>query len=297
MKHYINKKAFFFILMICCNTICNGQAHKPSYIDVFSGIEFNYRNIYYNNRLYDVLINLTPGVKWHMGDQWMIAAQGYIPVYNDYGDRYKKVRLNMAVLSKEVQWGKQFFKFSGGLFGERYGVDMKWMYPINRWFAVDGQVGYTGLCSMAVDWECSKIERVTGWIGARMYMEKYNTEFRLQGGRYIYEDYGARVECMRHFKHCTAGVYVQYSDLGKENFGFKVIMMIPPYKRKMRKVNFRPASNFRLTYNKQADPYSMRMYQTDPEENEREGHFDRNLLQWGANRMPADFNQKEGGGK
>lgn len=296
----MNKRILSFLIgvatMMCNGTSCGAQTKRESYVDIFSGVEFNYRNIYYNNKLYDLLINLTPGFKWHLKQQWMIAAEGYVPIYNDYGERYKRIRLNMAVVSKEAQWGKQFFKFSGGLFGrERYGVDVKWMYPMNHWLAVDAQIGYTGFCSMAVDWECSKMERVTGWIGARMYIEKLNTEFRLQGGRYIYEDYGVKGECMRHFKHCTVGVYAQYSDWGEENFGFKIVMMIPPYKRKMRKVNFRPASNFRLTYNLQADPYSMLMYRTDPEENEREGNFNRDSLQWGANRMPADFSEKEGG--
>ena len=104
-------------------------------------------------------------------------------------------------------------------------------------------------------------------------------------------------EAMRHFRHCTVGVYAQYSDQGKENGGFKIVMMIPPYKRKVRKAMVRPASNFRLTYDIQGQPYAVKMYTTDPEENEREGHFDRNRLRWGANRMAPDFIDKEGGGQ
>ena len=260
-------------LLACLPSIQGQETVKP-HVDIFSGVELNYRNIFYNNRLYDLLINLTPGIKWYMGNDWILAAQGIIPVYNDYGERYKKARLNMAVLSKEFSVGKQHLKVSGGLFGqERYGLDVKWMYPVNRWLAVDGQMGYTGYCSMAVDWECSRMDRVTGWLGARAYLEKYDTEFRLRGGRYIYEDYGVTGECMRHFRHCTVGVYGQYSDKGKANGGFKVIMMIPPYKMKRRKVNVRPATNFRLTYNQQGDAYANAVYRTDPEENEREGWF------------------------
>ena len=71
--------------------------------------------------------------------------------------------------------------------------------------------------------------------------------------------------------------------------------MIPPYRRKHRKVNIRPASNFRLTYNIQADMYANKMYNTDPEENEREGWFDRERLFWGSNTMAPDFRTKEGG--
>ena len=46
-------------------------------------------------------------------------------------------------------------------------------------------------------------------------------------------------------------------------------MMIPPYTKSKERVVFRPASNFRLTYNAQSDGYSMKKYMTDPEENER----------------------------
>lgn len=267
-------------------------------VEIFTGAELHYRDLFYG-KIYEVLVNFTPGVKWNMGRQWMLAGQAIIPVYNDYGGRYKKVRLNMAVLSKEWDWNsKQFLKMSGGLFGmERYGLDVKWMYPVNHWLALDAQVGLTGFCSMAAGWECSKMTRVSGWAGARVYLEKVNTEMRLKGGRFIYEDYGMYAEAMRHFKHCTVGVYVQYSDQWKENGGFKVVMMIPPYKRKTRKVQVRPASNFRLTYNIQGQGYAVKTYNTDPEENEREGWFDRERLDWGANTMHPDFVIKEKGGR
>lgn len=274
------------------------QTQLTPKLEIFAGAEFHYRDIFYN-KMYEIVVNLAPGVKWHIGNQWQLAGQVIIPVYNDYGDYYKKVRLNMAVLSKEWDWkGRQFLKVSGGLFGrERYGIDAQWMYPVNSWLALDAQIGLTGFCSMAVDWECSKMERVTGQAGVNIYINKVNTEFRLHGGRYIYEDYGMTAEAMRHFKHCTVGLYAQYSDQWKETGGFKVVMMIPPYKRKVHKVMVRPASNFRLTYDIQGLPYAVKMYTTDPEENEREGHFDRNRLQWGVNRMTQDFTVKGGGKK
>ena len=79
-----------------------------------------------------------------MGKGWQAAAQAYVPVYNDYGDYYKRVRLNMAVLSKETYWKDRWFlKASGGLFGdERYGLDLKGMYIVNDWLALERrQVG------------------------------------------------------------------------------------------------------------------------------------------------------------
>lgn len=290
------------ILIICFFLIAsmvsvNAQYLPSGRVEIFMGAELHYRDLFWN-KVYEAVVNLTPGIKWNMGDQWQLAGQALLPAYNDYGDRFKKIRLNMAVLSKGWDWNnKHYLKISGGLFGqERYGLDLKLMYPVNSWLALDAQVGVTGFCSMAVDWECSKMSRISGWLGTRFYLEKSNTEMRIRGGRFIYKDYGVIAEGMRHFKHCTVGVYAQYSNEGKENGGFKVIMMLPPYRRKARKVIVRPASNFRLTYDIQAQQYAVKMYTTDPEENEREEQFGREH-NWGVNKMAPDFVIKKGGEK
>lgn len=276
-----------------------GQPLAPEgSVDLFMGVDLNYRDLLHN-KVYEVLVNLTPGVKWHVGRQWQVAAQALIPVYNDYGDRYKRIRLNMALLSKEFYFKERYFlKVSGGLFGsERYGLDLKGMLVVNDWLAFEAQAGLTGYCSMATGWEASTPGRVTALVGADFYLNRWNTQFRARGGRFLYEDYGVVGECMRHFKHCSVGLFGSYSDRWGENGGFKVVVMIPPYRRTRRTVNVRPASNFRLTNNIMADPYANRMYTTDPEENEREGWFDRERLRWGSNRMAPDFQIREKAGK
>lgn len=272
---------------------------KAGTVDIFMGADFNYRDIWYNNRVYDVLIYLTPGIKWNMGNRWEIAAQALVPVVNQYGDRYKKVRLNMAVISKQLAIGRHWkMKVSGGWFsGERYGLDWKNLFIVNRWLVMTAQVGLTGHCSMAAGWEASTMKRLTVQAGPEIYLHRWNTQLSIRGGRYLYKDYGAVGEALRHFKHASVGIYASYSNKGKENAGFKVVMMIPPYKRPAKKVRIRPASNFRLTYSVEADSYANRTYATDPEQNEREGWFDRDLLPWGTDTMAPDFILKEKTGK
>lgn len=272
---------------------------KAGTVDVFMGVDFNYRDILWNGRVYDLLINLTPGVKWNMGNRWEMAAQALIPTVNQYGDRYKNIRLNMAVLSKQAAIGQHWkMKVSGGLFiSERYGLDWKNMFILNRWFALTAQMGVTGHCSMAAGWEASTMKRVTTQIGTELYLHKWNTQISLQGGKYIYGDYGMVGEGFRHFKHASVGVYISYSNKGKEDAGFKVVMMLPPYKRQTRKVNIRPASNFRLTYSVEANGYATKTYMTDPEQNERTGWFDRDLLPWGQDLMEPDYAIVKGGRK
>lgn len=265
-------------------------------VDFFVGVDLRYRDIYFN-KVYDWLINLTPGVKWHIGRQWQVAAQVLIPVVNDYGERYKKVRINLAALSKELYVGQRgFVKVSGGWFTqERYGLDVKGFWIVNSWLGLEAQAGLTGYLSMAgPEWEASKPQRITALAGADVYLTPWHTQFRLRGGRFLYEDYGVVGDVMRHFKHCSVGLYGEYSDKGGKNGGFKVVVMLPPYRRTRHKVNFRPASCFQQVYNYGSNGYQNVMYKTDPEENEREGWFDRQRMPWGSNTMAPDFTEKGG---
>ena len=82
-------------LLFCIPSYLSAQDNKSGTVDIFMGVDFNYRDIYFNNRVYDILINLTPGVRWNMGHRWEVAAQALVPVVNQYGDRYKNVRLLM----------------------------------------------------------------------------------------------------------------------------------------------------------------------------------------------------------
>ncbi len=269
---------------------------RPGQIDIFAGVDFNYRDIFHNDRLYDVLINLTPGIKWNMRNRWEASAQVVIPVVNQFGEGFSnKVRLNMAVLSKQFPIKNRMkVKLSGGLFGaSRYGLDVKSMWIANKWLAFTGQAGLTGYCSLASGWEASTMKRLTFLIGPESWLESWTTQMWIKAGRFIYGDYGVQAEAFRHFKHTSVGIFASYSDIGKENAGFKIILALPPYKRTRRKINFRPASNFRLTYNVSSDYYSNRQYFTDPEQNERNGWFDRDMLPWGPDTMSPDFIYKD----
>lgn len=286
------------MLVFAAALLAGANAVIPAHageLDFFLGAQFNFRDINYNNRVFDVLVNLTPGVKWRFGDRWEVAAQALVPVVNQYGERYSHVRLNVASVSKQFGFfGRWRMKVSAGWFAyERYGLDIKNMVVINDWLAMTAQLGLTGYCSMAYGLEGSAPERITAIAGPEFYLHKWNTQFSLRGGRFVYEDYGVVAEAMRHFKHVSVSVYASYSNIGRENAGFRIVAMLPPYTRKKRKVNFRPASNFRLTYSMEADSYANYNYMTDPEENEREGWFDHDLIPWGPDSAFSDFKYVE----
>jgi hypothetical protein len=124
-----------------------------------------------------------------------------------------------------------------------------------------------------------------------MYLQPYNIECRLSGGRYIEGDYGLQLDIMRHFSHITLLAFAQYR-MGelevnpfdyknkpyRTNGGFKIIWMLPPYKKSSDKVVVRPASNFVLSHSSRAGGKSMQTYSIDPEENSRERLVD---VDWG----------------
>lgn len=276
---------FLAVLLSVCASVGRAQeASRARQVDIFMGLDFNCRDIYWNNRVFDVLINLTPGVRWNMGHRWEIAAQAYIPIINQFGKSYGKVRPRVVSVSKQLAvFNRWKMKFSGGIFtADSYGLDWKNMVVVNKWLAVTAQFGLTGYFSIADGWHASVMKKFTFMVGPEFYLQRWNTQFSLRGGRYLFNDFGVEAEAYRHFKHVSVGAFASYNNLDHENAGFKVIVMLPPYRQKRRKVNFRPASNFRLRYSYEASSEGMRRYMTDPEENERTGWFDPDLIPWGS---------------
>lgn len=284
-------KKIVLLLSLLTSIFSYGQ-ERTSQIDLFCGAELSYNDTDYR-RLYNVMINLTPGVKWYMGHGWQVAGQlSFAAVNYGYPDKNNCLRLGIVALSKELSIGTdQHLKFTGGLFNrDRYGVDTRWMMPVNSWLMLQARAGLINT------WWCSTKEQSfegKNWtpiavVGANVWIDKWATEFRVSGGRYINDDYGIEGEVYCHFKHCSIGAFAEYyepyfapsiKNTYRYAGGFKVVMMIPPYKKSGKKVRIRPASNFRLTYNAQSNGYSMKMYHTDPEENEREYQMN---VKWGT---------------
>ena len=269
-----------------------GQDTSPG-IDFFSGLDFNFKDIDFETQ-YKFLIRLTPGFKWNMGNHWQMSGQVFIPVVNQYDEYYKYVRLNMFDVSKEFHLNKLYLKASAGLFSEeRYGLDLKAFLPLCNWFAFEGQAGWVGIMRHNPGFWITVPDRFAWTLGCDFYLSQWNTQIRSIVGRYLYQDFGCELEAMRHFNHTSASIYGRWNKITGFDAGFKFVVMLPPYHRKHRAVNFRPISNLHMTYMVMYNIYSNRMYCTDPEENERDGWFSRDLLKWGSHTMEPDFIIKE----
>lgn len=291
-------RRFAIVVLLLAMSLCasppktQAQATSPS-LDLFSGLDLSFMDIHYQTQ-YDFLIRLTPGFKWNMGNHWQLAGQFQVPIVNQYGDAYKYVQLNMFNLSKEFRIKSLYLKGSAGIFSQfRYGVDLKAFLPVCNWFAFEGQAGLTGMMILIPETHVEKMNNFAWNVGGDIYLSQWNTQFRGIVGRYLYEDYGFEVEAMRHFNHTTVSVYGRWNNRDAYDAGFKLVIMLPPYHRTHRAVNFRPASYWGFLYSMMAHEYTNIMYRTDPEENLRDGWFSRDLLQWGSHTMEPDFIIKE----
>lgn len=282
------------VLMITVITAGNAQM-RAGEVDIFMGVDFNYRDIYHNDRVFDLLLNLTPGVKWNMGKRWELSGQVFVPIVNQYGKYYKYPRVRVATLSKQMAFGKRWrLRATGGIFtAERYGLDLKGMFIINRWLCLTADVGYTGLFATGNPPKVTSLNVFSAVGGPEVYLDRWALQLKARGGRFITGDYGAICELFRHFKHVSVGIFGQYSDIAGKNAGFKVTAMLPPYKRTRRKVNFRPASFFKFNYYTNAGGHSCREYLTDPDQNDRSGWFDPDLQGWGYDSLHPDYNYVE----
>ena len=280
-----------WVLLMLTAPLILGKMYAQSkpIAEVFCGTELNYADVNFL-RLYNLLVNLTPSAKVYLGNEWEANVQTYLPILNEgYPRRNDMLRLNMANISKVLRFedARQYFKFTAGLFGnQRWGGDVRWMYPINSWLMVHGRAGLTNYWALGADLEGNSESdfTTTKWdvsstSGVNVWLNTWNTELRAVGGRYLNRNHGIEGEVIRHFKYCSVSFFTQLHEKTKNVYvaskrsqtgGFRIIIMFPHCTHsKDDAVIFRPASNFRLTYNAQADGVSMQKYNTDPEENER----------------------------
>lgn len=271
---------------------CCAQA-RAGEVDFIAGVDLRYHDIAFN-RIYDILVNVTPGVRWQIAPGLDLSGQLFVPVVNQFGDEWKRVRLNVGALSYQRRLGSRFAaKLSAGQFSnDRYGLDFKAMYWPCRWFAFEGQVGLTGYARIeAFRWQVSPMGRISGTLGGSIYIPGTGVQMRGRAGYYLRGDIGLEAEAMRHFQHTTIGLKARWSDkqVDKFAFGFNITVMLPPYTRTRSKVNFRPASAFALSYTNRSNYGAVNRYETDPEENVRQGWFTPDVAPWGLNAERPDF--------
>jgi hypothetical protein len=239
------------------------------------------QNIYFN-KIYEVQFNIAPALEFSLWKGNNFTGQVIFPVYNDHDLNIQGnyIRPGFVTISQQ-------FRIPGPLFGcvtlgkfdaNRYGIDFSLSHPFkNPHWEVSMDVGLTGWTYYYEGILYLGREITPSWnLKASYYYSKFNMQFDVSGGRYIYGDYGMRVDCTRHFGETAIGLYGMYSG-GKANGGFHFAVPFPPGKRgKRHHVRIYPPRYFDWEYNAGAFFTKGRYYKASPNENRSEDY--NNLL-------------------
>lgn len=236
-------------------------------VDLVLYPEFFFRNIRYSV-MYEVLLNLCPTLEVSLWKGMKFTGQLVIPIVNDYGTFYEKVRPGMVTLSQSFRlpWRTNVTASVGFFSDFRHGASLfvEHYLPRNQWgqFWIDGRVDVTK--AGRFDGWTYKYQHqpalVTGYAGVNYYWKQHNLQLSLRGHRFLRGEYGVRAEMVRHFRFVSMGIYgskiekkPMYAHDGF-NAGFMFALNFPP--RKSKRHGWIPrveAGNMALRYNAGGD--------------------------------------------
>lgn len=239
-----------------------------------------------NHRLdtpFEYVLSLAPTMETSLWKGNRITLQAIIPVsYNDkchHSQRY--VRVGIADIAQDMIFlnGKLQATLAGGFFYfDRLGVDLRVAYHATPNLTIGAEGSYTGMAQVNDGHYDIKSPDKFSFFGKAEYYEPWSKlQAQIMGGRFVYGDYGARLDVSRHFSDYTIGLYGVLTG-GENNAGFHFAIPLGP-KKQMRKgaVRFKLPEYFDWEYSmnskgKYVDKQMGEYIEIRPDEN-RSAHY------------------------
>lgn len=259
------------------DSIKKGKAKNTSRfnVDILVYPQLSFKNLIIT-QIYQVLFTLNPAIEVSLWPGMKFTGQLILPVYNDgYGYLQDKIHPGFITLSQRFRLP---FNIKGmatiGYFNaDRYGADLQLFYPLkDERISLEGRIGsvaigYWNGFNLHYDTEFS-----TTWsLGANFYWPRYNTSFSLKGEQYLMGEKGVKFEMIRHFRYASIGFYAQKAKEANSNGGFRIQVLLPPYKYKRFKNKCIPrlntSYNMGIVYNAGNERYYYRQYRSAVDEN------------------------------
>ena len=191
------------------------------------------------NMAFEYVLALAPTVETSLWKGNRITLQPIIPVsYQVESIRDKRyVRVGIADIEQDLTTrnGRWKATLAGGFFFfDRIGVDLRLAYHATRSLTIGAEASYTGDAVVNDGhYDICAPDRFS-FLGKAEYYEPYTMlQAQLMGGRFVYGDYGARLDVSRHFSDYTIGVYGVLTG-GENNLGFHFAIPLGP-KKQMRR--------------------------------------------------------------
>ena len=192
--------------------------------------------------LYEYIVSIAPAVELTLWQGNRITLQPVFPiatnVWHEKPNAY--IRVGVAAVSQEFNLANSLkATVSGGMFmSNLYGFDAKLAYRAGNSLTFGLQTALLGETYPRTDgYDFEKLDQFTVLGSATYYHAPTRLEAGLTGGRFIYGDYGARLDITRHFGEYAIGVYGILTG-GEHNAGFHFAIPVGG-KRQTRKGAFR----------------------------------------------------------
>ena len=244
-------------------------------VDILVYPQLSFKNLIIT-QIYQVLFTLNPAVEISLWPGMKLTGQLIVPIYNDgYGYLQDKIHPGFITLSQRFRlpFNIKGMATVGYFSADRYGADLQLFYPFkDERFSLEGRIGsvaigYWNGFNLHYDTEFS-----TTWsLGANFYWPRYNTSFSLKGEKYLMGEKGVKFEMIRHFRYASVGFYAQKAKEANSNGGFRIQVLLPPYKYKRFKNKYIPrlnmSYNMGIVYNAGNERYYYRQYRSVADEN------------------------------
>ncbi len=249
-------------------------------IDLVFYPEFYFRNIRLSV-MYEVLLNLNPTIEVSLWKGMKFTGQLVLPIINEYGYLYEKVRPGIVTLSQSFRLPyRTNLTLTAGFFSDfRHGFSAyaEHYLPRNAWgqFWLDARLDWTKYGRFD-GWVYKHADgsMVTGQLGVNYYWKRHNTQLSLRGHRFLQGEYGVRFQAIRHFRIVSIGLYAtkiqkmpKYGHHGYDA-GFMFALNFPP--RKSKRHGYWPrlqAGDMSLRYSAGGDKRYGFSFMTAPDDN------------------------------
>ncbi|MCM1312164.1 MAG: hypothetical protein NC206_01565 [Bacteroides sp.] len=176
------------------------------------------------DKLCEYVVSLAPSFETTLWKGNRVTVQPIFPlawnVAKGSSDSY--VHLGVASLQQRfLNTDKWYLDMAGGFFQyDKIGVHAKLGYRTTENLSLSLQLGLTGDAFVDADgYDISKPDRFNFMLKADYYEPNTRLQCSLAAGRFVYGDYGARLDCTRHFGEYAIGLYGVLTG-GEHNAGF-----------------------------------------------------------------------------
>lgn len=176
------------------------------------------------DKLCEYLICLAPSFETTLWKGNRVTVQPIFPVAGNVAKGSSDTYVHLGVASLQQRFlnsDRWYGDIAGGFFlYDRVGAHARLGYKANKNLGLTLQLGLTGDAYVDGDgYNVSKPDRFNFMLKADYYEPNTRLQCSLSAGRFVYGDYGARLDCTRHFGEYAIGLYGILTG-GEHNAGF-----------------------------------------------------------------------------